>query len=830
MNRKIPCWEKLLLAALFCYAMSLWNLAGYLFAALSMGYLGCNLHRITIGIPEMLLMLFSSLYFLFFTLHNGLGWNPLVNFLWGPWASFLVGKVYVETTPGRNSLFRLFAALGGGFFMHGILNWWTYLGSDSYALAYGYQRISIDVWQGTVAGVTTNGMLFSFGAGMSVGVLLSRGAKAEKWMALGVLLACLGITVFYANRTLLYLVAVLVVWQGILFGPVTTRRKLLLLAGALAAVFALFFMGNWGGFRNWLLGLKLTQRLAGEDNTSRFRAWGYFFRDMGFLRHPIGGGYLTAGAPTPYLHNLWLDVYNAAGALPFLALLGFTVWAVLRLRTFLRIYGKPAEKEAVVLSCLLGAVFLNMMVEPVLEANPYYVQSSLMFLGAMEGTLQETEHEKASSGKTGKGGKRRYAMKEREDLDILHLARVLLHCRWGILLGAVFSAAAVLLGTVLLVTPKYQSTVMFYANNTVKTPEGKATSMSNSDLVTSRGLVDSYIAILYTGESLEEIALHCGVTYTCETLKTMLQAEPVEDTELFRVVAASPDAAEAKAIADAVAQVLPERISGILEGTSAQVVDPARQAEQPAAPDYLQNTLMGFLSGLLLWAAAAMGKELLDGKIRSREDILQSCAYPVLAEIPFSPGKRADTVAAHGYRLLGIKITHLFSSGNCPVLGITSPMPGAEKSRTAVALARELSEMGERVLLVECGLPRASDAGRFLKGGRYPVPAERIWQENGKRFPAGKLNALLRDARQRYDYILLELPALEQNWDVLSTAGGVDGFLLTVCQHQCGRNVLADTVKQLEFVDANILGTVFHCRQPKALTAGRYLPRRGRPQ
>jgi Mrp family chromosome partitioning ATPase len=47
--------------------------------------------------------------------------------------------------------------------------------------------------------------------------------------------------------------------------------------------------------------------------------------------------------------------------------------------------------------------------------------------------------------------------------------------------------------------------------------------------------------------------------------------------------------------------------------------------------------------------------------------------------------------------------------------------------------------------------------------------------------------------------------------DALAVAKNTDGILLVVRQDHCERNILNDTVRQFEFVDAKILGVVFNC-------------------
>lgn len=196
------------------------------------------------------------------------------------------------------------------------------------------------------------------------------------------------------------------------------------------------------------------------------------------------------------------------------------------------------------------------------------------------------------------------------ELDLRRLLSALGRKSWLIILVAVLTAAAVFLGTWLLVTPKYQSSVMFYVNNNSMSFGEGASGLTLSDISASQSLVSTYIVILNTWETLTDVINHSGVSRSYEELCKMVSAEAVADTQVFRVVVTSPDAKEAWDIACAITRVLPQRISGIIEGTSAQMVDSARVATKPCSPNYVKNTLIGFMLGLALTAGLILLREI----------------------------------------------------------------------------------------------------------------------------------------------------------------------------------------------------------------------------
>ena len=457
------------------------------------------------------------------------------------------------------------------------------------------------------------------------------------------------------------------------------------------------------------------------------------------------------------------------------------------------------------------------------------------------------------------------------EIDIQRLVAALLNKAWLVGVVSVLCALLMLVGTFLFVTPQYQSAAMFYVNNNSLSLGEASLSISSADISASRGLVKSYIVILNTRESIKDVIDYAGVDRTYGEVKRMISAAAVDSTEIFKVVVTSPDPEEAKAIADAITYILPKRISSIIEGTSAKIVDTAVVASRPSSPSYSKNAVLGFALGFLATAAWVILRALMDITIRSEEDITQNCKNPVLAAVPdmevhskggsyYGYGKKSayDTTkgksrkqvelvggnisfaAAEAYKLLRTKLQFSFADeADCRVIGVSSSLTGEGKSLTSVNLAYTASQLGKRVLLVDCDMRRPTLAEKlpiqktpglsdFLSG---QIQADKLLQRCGMKedenafhaISAGstppnpmellssrRMEKMLEILRQRYDYIILDLPPVGEVGDALAVAKMTDGMLIVVRQNYCDRIALNSTIRQFEFVDAKILGIVFN--------------------
>lgn len=343
-----------------------------------------------------------------------------------------------------------------------------------------------------------------------------------------------------------------------------------------------------------------------------------------------------------------------------------------------------------------------------------------------------------------------FQKKDEVQIDLQRLFAAVWHRAWLIVFVSVVFAVISFVGTYFLITPMYQAGAMFYVNNNSVSVGDASLSITSGDLVTSRNLVESYIVILNTRESLNDVIDYAGVNRSYSQVRDMLSAAAVNETEIFKVTVTGPDPQEAERIANAIAYILPKRITSIIEGTSAKVVEAAVVPASPSSPSYTQNTMIGLLFGLILMVGIIALREMFDVSIQMEEDIVQASKHPVLAAVPDmaasskggydysydrkNKGKRKTPAASHGhgkesvligrgisfaaseaYKLLRTKLQFSFTDdGNsCRVIGLSSALSGEGKSLTAINLAYALSQLDKRVILIDCDMRRPTLAEKL---------------------------------------------------------------------------------------------------------------------
>ncbi len=225
------------------------------------------------------------------------------------------------------------------------------------------------------------------------------------------------------------------------------------------------------------------------------------------------------------------------------------------------------------------------------------------------------------------------------EIDLLALFRALWRKALVIIFVAVLFAAGAFAVTLFFISPSYDATASFYVNNSSFSFGSTSFSITSSELSASNSLVNTYLYILKSRTTLEDVIAKGSLPYTFEELDKKITTKAVTGTAAFDVTVRSSSPTEAEHIANLIAEVLPERIAEIVDGSSVRIVDYAIVPAHRSAPSYAKNTVIGALIGGFLAAALVVIRFLIDQQndevIHSADELRER--YPdikVLAMIP----------------------------------------------------------------------------------------------------------------------------------------------------------------------------------------------------
>lgn len=222
-------------------------------------------------------------------------------------------------------------------------------------------------------------------------------------------------------------------------------------------------------------------------------------------------------------------------------------------------------------------------------------------------------------------------MERNVEIDIWALITACWRRIWMIAICAVIAGAVALCYTLFFVTPMYEASATFYVNNS---STGANTSISSSDLSTAQRLVATYVNIIKSDSVLDKVIEEGKLDLTATQLRKLMDAESVEETEMFRVSISHADPNMAANIANAVAAVAPTEIQNIMIGSATKVIDYAKVPQKPVSPSVPKNTILGGMIGFVLAVAVVVAQQLLDRRIKTEEDLTRIASVPVLGVIP----------------------------------------------------------------------------------------------------------------------------------------------------------------------------------------------------
>lgn len=262
----------------------------------------------------------------------------------------------------------------------------------------------------------------------------------------------------------------------------------------------------------------------------------------------------------------------------------------------------------------------------------------------------------------------------------------------------------------------------------------------------------------------------------------------------------------------------------------AQIVAPA---DIPSLPSSIKPSLvlgLAMAGGLMAGAGLSYLLEKRDRGFRSENEFAtetRTNCVGLLPNLEHYPGGLESLVFAEAVRSM---VAELFPASNPPkFVLITSSAPGEGKSFVASAMARVLAMMGQRVLVVD-GSPRRLLLGQNFPhealldqclpqvgdaGGPGTSPVATVRRASGLRdsqnvYSNPAFEAMLREARARYDVILFEVAPVLLSADSALLREHADTVLHVVRWNDTLKSTVAATLDHLGKLGLDVAGVVLN--------------------
>jgi capsular exopolysaccharide synthesis family protein len=193
--------------------------------------------------------------------------------------------------------------------------------------------------------------------------------------------------------------------------------------------------------------------------------------------------------------------------------------------------------------------------------------------------------------------------------------------------------------------------------------------------------------------------------------------------------------------------------------------------------------------------------------------------------------------AAEQYQGLRLTVERLGRARHAQVIAVTSPGAGEGKTLTAINLAAALARGSDaRVLLIDADLRRPAVARQLGLADAEPqgltdlvadakvtidqvarpiepyklsvIPAGIVHTSVHQVLRSPRLDQILQEARQRYDFIVIDTPPLLPVFDSALLSRTVDGVLVVVAANHTPRKLLGEALNLLDA--SKVFGIVFN--------------------
>ncbi len=386
----------------------------------------------------------------------------------------------------------------------------------------------------------------------------------------------------------------------------------------------------------------------------------------------------------------------------------------------------------------------------------------------------------------------------------------------------------------------------------------------------SQQRVLSYAKIVSGPAITERVIRRLQLDTTPEELESRIRARVPLDTVLLDITVKDTSPQRASAIADAVALEFSRYVNTLESrpGNGSPVkATITRQALMPTSPVAPRKPLyvgFGIFVGLVLGCGAALLRDALDTRVRTRDHAGAAAGAVVLGPIVDDPSAEAVplvvvddplSLPSESYRQLRTNVRALIADQGLRSIVITSPSQGEGKSLITANLGLSFAQAGLRVILVDGDLRRprltelmgstsAEGITHVLAGTCHVDQALWTWRAG---FPLQVLGtgppvrnpsellgskrflALLDALGSRADIVLLDAPALLPVTDAAILARITSGAILVARYGSTRADQLESSAELLRTVNANLLGVVVNRAPARGLAYSMYAPAFGDP-
>ena len=179
-----------------------------------------------------------------------------------------------------------------------------------------------------------------------------------------------------------------------------------------------------------------------------------------------------------------------------------------------------------------------------------------------------------------------------------------------------------------------------YSSSTTVILGGSSETITQNDITMNKNLVNTYAEIVKSRRVLEQVIDDLSLDVSYGELNSFITVEPINNTEIIKIIVNSDDSLEAMNIANSTANFFLKEVTKMYNMNNVNVLDSAIEASKP----YNINILKQLCIYLILGFSVAFGIIFIifyfDRTIKSVEQVEQKIKLPILGSVQEFNSKR----------------------------------------------------------------------------------------------------------------------------------------------------------------------------------------------
>jgi len=322
-----------------------------------------------------------------------------------------------------------------------------------------------------------------------------------------------------------------------------------------------------------------------------------------------------------------------------------------------------------------------------------------------------------------------------------------------------------------------------------------------------------------------------------------------------------------------------------LQTGNLEIVKPATAPSSPSSPRPLRTGVLSLFTSVLLGVGLIFIVEMFDNSIRSTDEITESLEKPILTIVPNLPSSNNGSLAtlsnpssvySESFRLLKTNLGFIDPDKETKSIMVSSSGPNEGKTTTIANLAITMARGGQRVIVLEADFRRPSLHNKMGLDNKFGLTNvisgncslrevlqmieakdlvitrnekvsenEKVDERNltgmdgakpiycattgplppnpGEIASSEKLGAIIAEASEYADIVLVDAPPLGVVGDAASIAPKIDGIVLVISMSNTSKKSLKTLQNFIKTVPCNILGLVVNSHKSRRLNGDGYV-------